>query len=119
MELVVRAFPVLPGQVEHMQDFVEKLRTDRAAEAADFYRRMGVTRESWHMQDTPTGTWVIAVTWVLNKPLEVAAETYAASEDAFDRWFKQQVMQVTGVNPDTTPLGPATQCIFDSWATAG
>ena len=119
MELVVRAFPVLPGQEGRIQEFAKELHTDRASETADFYRRMGVTRESWHMQETPNGLWVIAVTWVLNKPVEAAAEDYASSQYAFDRWFKQQVMQVTGVNPDTTPLGPATRCIFDSWATAG
>ncbi len=62
MQLLVRAFPVLPGKEGQMREFAATVRTTRAAESADFYRRMGVARESWHLQDTPHGTWVIGVT---------------------------------------------------------
>jgi hypothetical protein len=114
MQLIVRAFPVLAGKEEQMRQFAQAVRTTRAAEAADFYRRMGVARESWHLQETPHGTWVIGVTQIPEKPVEAAAQDYAASQHAFDRWFKEQVLLVSGINPETTPLGPATQCIFDS-----
>src|SRR5688572_27003855 len=114
MQLLVRAFPVLAGREEMMRQFAGEVRTHRAAAAADFYRRMGVARESWHLQETPHGTWVIGVTQIADKPLAQAGEDYAASQHDFDRWFKQQVMMVTGIDPESTPLGPPTSCIFDS-----
>ena len=48
------------------------------------------------------------------KASEAAGREYAASEAPFDRWFKNQVRTLTGIDPDTTPLGPPTECIFDS-----
>ena len=73
MSLVVRAFPLAPGKEGDVQALAEELRTRRAAEAADFYRRFGVTRESWHVQRTPHGTWVIGVTEITEQPVAAAA----------------------------------------------
>jgi hypothetical protein len=118
MSLVVRAFPLAPGKEAELESFAEELRTRRAAEAADFYRRFGVSRESWHLQRTPHGTWVIGVTEIVERPVAVAAEQYAHSEEPFDRWFKDRVHALTGINPDEQPLGPPTVCLFDTAATA-
>lgn len=100
-----------------MRDFARDIRTTRAVEAADFYRRMGVTRESWHLQETDHGAWVIGVTQISERSIEAAAEDYATSQHPFDRWFKDQVLLVTGVDPDNAPLGPPTNCIFDTGGT--
>jgi len=114
MQLLVRAFPVLAGKEMQLRQFAHDIQTTRSAEVADFFRRLGVARESWHLQETPHGSWVIAVTQIPDRPIEVAGQDYAASRGDFDRWFKEQVMLISGVNPETTPLGPPTQCIFDS-----
>jgi hypothetical protein len=119
MTLVVRAFPLAPGKEEAVRAFADELRTRRAGEAAGFYRRFGVSRESWHLQRTPHGSWVIGVTEVSDRPLEDAAEAYSQSEDPFDRWFKDQVHHLTGINPDEQPLGPPTACLFDTDALPG
>jgi hypothetical protein len=109
MSLVVRAFPVLKEQ--ELRAFAQEVNGPRSAEAAEFYRRHGVTRETWHMQETAVGHWVIAVTEIADA--EPAAREYAASELPFDRWFKDQVHHLTGINPDQDPLGPPTEQIFD------
>ena len=114
MSLVVRAFPLAPGKEGEVEALAEEMRTRRAAEAADFYRRFGVSRESWHLQRTPHGTWVIGVTDITEQPVAAAAEQYSLSEEPFDRWFKDRVHQLTGINPDEQPLGPPTECVFDT-----
>jgi hypothetical protein len=114
MELIVRAFPVIPGKEEHLRAFAREVQTIRAAEAREFYGRYGVSRESWHLQTTPHGSWVIGVTQIVGMPVEVAAQQYSQSEHAFDRWFKNQVHELSGINPDEQPLGPPTECIFDT-----
>jgi hypothetical protein len=116
MALVVRAFPVLAGKEQELRDFARELTGARAAEATEFYRVFGVSRESWHLQETPAGPLVIGVTEV--DEIEPAATSYAASQRPFDRWFKDQVYSLTGVSPDRDPLGPATEQIFD-WRRPG
>lgn len=114
MQLLVRAFAVLAGKEMQLRQFAHEIQTARSGAVAAFYQRLGVDRESWHLQETPHGSWVICVTQISERAIEAAGQQYAASQLDFDRWFKHQVMLVSGVNPDTTPLGPPTQCIFDS-----
>ena len=44
---------------------------------------------------------------------ERAARTYAESKDPFDLWFKQRVIELSGIDPNRTPLGPPSEQIFD------
>lgn len=115
MERVVRAFPILPGREAAAREMAQQLTGERAEGVGDFYRRFGVTHESWHEQQTPAGAWMIVVTEVSETPAEVAAHAYAASSHAFDAWFKARVVDITGVDPTTAPLGPPTRCVF-SWS---
>jgi hypothetical protein len=112
MPLIVRAFPILPGKDAEMREFAAEMAGARRAEASAFYHSFGVTRESWHLQLTEHGAWVIGVTEV-SDDLENTAKAYATSQRPFDRWFKDRVQQITGINPDVEPLGPPTITLFD------
>jgi len=114
MQLVVRAFPVLPGHEDRARQVAREMQTTRFSAARDFYRRHGVARETLHTQLTPHGLLLIAVTQIREKPVELAGKDYAASQEPFDRWLKDQIKHLTGIDPDVSPLGPATECIFDS-----
>ena len=109
MPHVVRAFP-LRGSIADLNAFAQALAGPRAADAARFYRRYGVARESWHMQHTDHGPWVIAVT-ELADPADQAPR-FAEATEAFHLWFKSQVEALTGVDPNMTPLGPPTREVF-------
>lgn len=110
MPFVVRAFPLLPGKEEELRQFAAELSGPRRAEAAEFYGSFSVPRESWHLQQTPNGALVIGVTEV--GEVEATAQKYAASNRPFDRWFKDQVKRLTGIDPDSEPLGPPTEEVF-------
>ncbi len=112
MPLVVRAFPVLPGKVEDLRTFAAELTGPRRSEAAEFYRQFGVRHESWHLQQTPHGALVIAITDLIEEPHN-AAQAYAVSERPFDLWYKDQVRHLSGSDPDVEPLGPPTEAILD------
>ena len=114
MERVIRAFPILPGKEDEARDAAREMAGERADGMADFYRRFGVVSESWHEQQTPAGTWFIVVTDIGDKPAEAAGREYAASQHEFDAWFRGRVKEITGVDPQTAPLGPPTTCVF-SW----
>jgi hypothetical protein len=113
---VVRAYPMLPRHESEIRRLAHDLTVPRAREKDDFYLRMGVARETWHLQETSLGHWVIVVTDMASKPVDAAARTFASSPRDFDRWFREQIMLVTGLDPSITPLGPPTERLFDSRA---
>lgn len=112
MSLVVRAFPLL-GPVKEIQAFASELRHERSVGAAEFYRKYSVWHESWHVQETPTGRWVIGVTAI--DDADGAGPRYSESRTEFDAWFKRRVREITGIDPDEQPLGPRTTEVF-SWS---
>jgi len=109
MALVVRAYPVRSR--EAVEEFIGELRR-REAETRHFYRSFDVRRETWHFQQTPNGPIVIGVTDV--NEVEKNAQAYKESNEAFAAWFKKRVEEMSGVDPNKTPLGPPSEMIFDS-----
>ena len=109
MPRVVRAFPLRSARSD-LESFAAQLQGERAAQAVKFFRRYGVRSESWHLQDTPNGPWIIAIT-ELDDP-DDAAPRFADAIADFDLWFKARALAVTGVDLNTTPLGPPTTEVF-------
>lgn len=114
MPLLVRAFPVT-GPMEEVHAFAQAMRDAYQDQSAQFYRHYGVSHESWHMQETPNGPMLIAVS-VIDDP-EEAGRRYANASQEFHQWFKDRVRRLSGVDPDTMPLGPPTTQIF-AWSDA-
>ncbi len=112
MPLVVRAYPVLPGREGEVRKLAEEMAGSRRHEAQEFYRNFGVVRESWHFQETPNGALVISVTDVTEP--DARAQEYVASTRPFDNWLKEQVMYLTGIDPNLSPFGPESELIFDT-----
>jgi hypothetical protein len=115
MHLVVRAFAVLPSKEQEVEAFARELAGPRQDEAHEFYRSLGVRRETWHFQAGPFGAQVIVVTEL--DDLEPAARRYADAQQPFHRWFKEQVLRISAVDPNIEPLGPPSTQVF-SWPPA-
>jgi len=110
MDRLVRAFPLLPGKREAFHAFTEEVRR-RSLETAQFYNCYGIVRESWHLQQTAAGDLIICCTDI--EELRPAASAYAAAQGPFDTWFKQQVLDLCGIDANTQPLGPECRTVFD------
>jgi hypothetical protein len=110
MALVVRAFPILPGKHEALTSFFAELEA-RKVETDRFYRAYGVKRETAYLQKTPHGDLLIACTEL--EEVESTARAYAAETAPFHAWFKSKVLEVSGIDPNTHPLGPECRCVFD------
>ena len=82
----------------------------RSRETSAFYESFDVPREVWFFQDTSYGPVVIGVT-AMNAPDRT--HEYAATDEKFASWFKQRVLEVTGVDPNVTPLGPPSEQVFN------
>lgn len=110
MPILVRAFPVTCGKDE-MMEFIKELTQRRASEVNAFYRRFGVSHEAAFWQETPLGAQMIIYTQAAD--LTEAPEVYAKAEESFESWFKQEVLRLTGVDLNQTPLGPPSEKIFE------
>lgn len=115
MRVLVRAFPVLPGKEGQVRQLAEEVHGERRFQADEFYRRLGISRETWHLQQTDAGPVVIICTEVAD--LEEAGRAYAASQHPFDTWLKSQVMKLSGIDPNEQPTGPWTEQVFE-WSGA-
>lgn len=91
--------PILPGKTEAARVFAGLLQNERREELDR--AQTTVTKESWFLQETPMGDFLI-VYYVSPDPERVHA-ALAVSQEPFDVWFRAQVLDITGIDI-STPL---------------
>ena len=114
MDQALFALPILPGKTEAARAFLQEAGGPRLHELTECGRGMGIPKEMWAIQQTPQGDLLIA--YVAGENLAQAFEQFAASQDEFDRWFKQQVQETTGADMNTPPTGPMSEILADTGA---
>src|SRR5436190_18759491 len=112
MPLLIRAFPLHERFETELTEFANALAGPRRAETNAFYARHGISRETWALQQIRGDAWVIGVTEI-EGDLNATGARYAAADDAFSRWFKDKVRQLSTVDPNVEPLGPPARVVFD------
>ena len=73
-------------------------------------QRLGIGLQDWYLQGGPCGDIVI-VSITADDP-DRAMRQLAASEEPFDCWFKDQVLQLSGINLSKARGGPMAQHIY-------
>jgi hypothetical protein len=98
MTSVSLALPIRPDKIEQARRWGEDKRASRRADGIESNRRIGMTRENWYLQLTPDGALLI---FTGESPdLSAAFASYAASDGQFERWEKQTLQELTGVDLD-------------------
>lgn len=112
--MVENAFfvPLLPGKTEAARAFATALNGPRRGELDQ--AQTSVTNESWFLQETPHGDFLI-VYYVSPDPAKVH-EALAVSEEPFDVWFREQVLDLTGIDISQPFPNLPTQIL--AWAKA-
>lgn len=111
------AAPVLPDKLEAWKEFHNQLDGLRRWEFEDQQRRLGLVRHRVWLQDTPTGPVALAVQE--GEDPERARALLAASEHPFDVWFKEQVLDLHGIDLSKPSGEPQTTLYVDYMHTAG
>ena len=101
MAAVAVAFPVLPGKADEARRFAQELMGPRRSEAEQAFRRFGFTREAWYLQSTPQGDLIIA--YVEADDPARAFREWAAADDPFNQWYKQQTGAISGLDFNQPP----------------
>ena len=101
--------PLLPGKTETDRHEMRSCwNGERASEHAASRRRHGVTREAVWIQEGPDGDRAV----VLLEAADVASvfAGFATSDAPFDRWFREHVLDVHGLDV-TEGLAPPEQVL--------
>src|SRR4029453_12290148 len=96
MDQTLFTLPILPGKTAGARAFLEELGGPRKADLAVCGQSVGITKETWAIQQTPQGDFFVA--YLAGEDLAHAFSEFAASQTEFDRWFKQQVQATTGAD---------------------
>jgi hypothetical protein len=111
MECITWFAPILPGKLEAWKALDAEMSGARAAEHKRSRERMGITREvASHMQ-TPQGDFVCLFHEAEN--LAKAFETLATSEDPYDVWFREHLVELHGLTAEMLQGPPPAQLTFD------
>ena len=114
MDQALFALPILPGKTEAARAFLQELGGPRKQELAACGQHVGIDREVWAIQQTPQGDLFVA--YLAGEDIARAFAQFAASQDEFDRWFKQWVQETTGADLNTPPPGPISEILADTGA---
>jgi hypothetical protein len=105
------AFPVLPGKSEQARAFAREIAGPRRRDFDDSQARISATRETWAIQSTPDGELMLV--WFETPDIEKAFATLAESSEPFDVWFRQQALEVSGVDLGSPAEEPPPEVVVD------
>jgi hypothetical protein len=102
--------PILPDKLEAWRRFTQELLQSRRREYEESRRRLGITCElAWCTQ---TAQEELAIVYIeAQDPARVLAQL-AASEIAFDRWFRHKWLELHGLDLTGRPPAPG-ELVFE------
>ena len=89
------AIPLVPGQTDAWRAMARELAGPRREEFAGFHQRVGLRVENWYLQRTPGGDLAIVY---LEGDIPACFEALARSDHPFERWFKERLLQIEGID---------------------
>jgi hypothetical protein len=109
MEYALFALPIQAGKTDAARSFLQQLEGERKQHYATSEQRLGITKEVWALQQSPMGD--LFVVFFQSPNIGGSVSQFVTSQDEFDRWFKQQVKEVTGVDLNVPPPGPLSDIL--------
>ena len=109
MQSTCVAVPIQPGKLENWKRFIAELDGPRRSEHEASRRRMGIRRESAWLQEDPP----MAIVQIDADDPARASRELAKSDDPFDRWFREQVMDIHGLDFSKAAGVPPNQLLLD------
>ena len=112
MASIAMVLPILPGKLEAWRRFCAEFQGARREEYVASRRRMAVTTERADYQQTPQGD--LAVVYFEATDIGQVLEAFGSSQEPFDVWFREQVVDVHGVDLSQPLPGPLPELVVDS-----
>jgi hypothetical protein len=110
MPTMAFAAPLLPGKTDADREALASFGSgDRRADHEASRKRAGITREAVWIQSTPGGD--VAVVVIESPDIQAAMGALATSDDPFDVWFREHILEVHGM--DLTEESPPPEQVLD------
>jgi hypothetical protein len=109
VEYALFALPILEGKSADARAFLGELEGARKADYATSEQRLGITKEVWALQSTPTGD--LFVVFFQAPDIAGAIGQFVGSRDPFDMWFKDKVKDATSLDLNVPPPGPLSDVL--------
>ena len=96
--------PILEGKLDVWKQWCDEMNGPRKAELSSFNSRYGLTKHEAWLAETPGGPMVIAI-----HEGPGSAELMpklGPSQEAFDVWFKEKLVEIHGMDVTQPPPGP-------------
>jgi hypothetical protein len=103
-------FPIQAGKEDAARKFAADTIGARRAEFEERQAAASITRETWAMQETPMGSFMLV--W-FEGDIEKALGDLAADTSDYATWFKGQVLDITGVDLGAPPDNPPPDVLID------
>ena len=110
MAVLAFALPILPGKQEAWRRFCQELLESRYCEYEESRLRLGITSEITWFAQTAQGEMAI-VCLEADHPEQVIPGL-AGSDQPFDGWLRQQLLDLHGVDVAKRPHGLAYELIY-------
>jgi hypothetical protein len=101
MDHICLALPLLPNKTDQARSFLRQLDGGRRQDFDRSERRIGITKELWYLATLPSGDHLIGYMEAVD--FNRALEAFVGSRDAFDMWFKAEMLAVTGLDLNNPP----------------
>ena len=101
MDQTCFVLPIVSGKTDQARSFIQEMGNARRTEFDLAQQRCSISFEVWYLASLPTGDCLI----VFQESADIARAfgIIAQSDDEFDRWFKQGLIEVAGVDLDNLP----------------
>jgi hypothetical protein len=103
-------FPIRAGKEEDARAFAAETVGARRAGYEAHHARVGNTRETFTLQETPMGSFLLV--W-FEGDVQKAFVDLATDDSDFMMWFRGRVHDVTGVDLAAPPAGSPPEVLFD------
>lgn len=101
MNPVCLVLPILPGKTDAARAFQNEANTTRKSEYTASQRRFGIPKEYWFIASTPGGDQLVC--YFETDDVNRVMATFVGSQDPFERWFKRELLNCTGVDFNNPP----------------
>jgi hypothetical protein len=111
MSSISFVIPVLPGKEQADREWMAAMEGARRDEYLSAWKNAGVTRHAVWQQQTAGGT--VDVVYLEADDISAAMQSITTSDEPFQRWFREQVLDVHGVDL-TSGAPPQAEQIHDT-----
>ena len=111
MATMAVAFPIQSDKIDQARRREQAKMGPRRGELTESNGRVGLTREGWHLQQTPSGAHMILS--CKGDDLAAMFAAYAAADGPYERWEKQQIKDITGVDLGQPLAGPLPETLVE------